>query len=191
MSDPLLLTLGTIGAIGGIFLLRFSWGRRTRHGVLNLAAWAVLSAGVLCWAMAGGAWGIAIACCIAMLSAAPFLAQAAMVSKPPKRAEREVMDRIAATGTPDAGRRAGVFALVVPGALGLSVLVGLNGQALARLSGWHPADSTSFGLFLMPVTWAVVATFLLFRDGLFRMAAWLAGGVTLSAVLLAVLPRGG
>jgi len=160
-----LLWGGGAVAIAGVLLLRSAWSLGRRSVPLNAAAWGLLLIGLLGGAQAAGAWGLSVVSLAAMGCAFALLAHAGLTApagkaNPSKRRAHALPN----SGEPlHLGRRFGTFALTVPAALAVAVLVALAARVLAGYAGWHEADGNVLAFFLTPVIWAILLFALLMQ----------------------------
>ncbi|WP_242124414.1 hypothetical protein [Sphingobium sp. Sx8-8] len=162
MGGPLtLLWAGAACAGGAMALLRLSWGRPKRSVALNGAAWALLLAGLALGAAGAGAWGVAVVTLVALTGAFLCLGHAGMMARPGKAAASNRRVHMLPQGREPLrlGGRLLTFALTVPGAMAVALIVSLAVRAASE--GMGEANGNVLTLFLMPVLWALLATLLL------------------------------
>lgn len=162
MNGPLaLLWTGAVCAGGAIALLRFSWGRPKRSLALNSAAWGMLLAALALGAADAGAWGVAVVTLVALTAAFLCLAYAGMTARPGKMAASNRRVHMLPEGREPLrlGGRVLSFLLTVPGAMAVALIVSLAVRAVSE--GMGEANGNVLMLFLMPILWAVLATWLL------------------------------
>ncbi len=179
-----LILPAALAAIAGIGVLRWSWSRKGRSLVLNLAGWGLLLLAAVLGATQAGAWGVAVASLFAMLAAALVLAVAAATApKGRGKAPKRRVHMLPEAGEPlGIGRRLATFALVVFGGLSASIALAIALRVAALAVGWGEADANAFALVSVPVIWAVIATLLLMQER--RHAQFL----TLTAAAFPLLP---
>ena len=181
----MLVWLGSALGAMGVGVLRRAWALPVRSPMMNGGGWALMLAGLVLGASGAGAWGVAIAAQVAMVTACLFLAHAAIVSRRPKRAAAD-RETPSAKAPLRLGGRLLTFLLTVPLALAVSLLIGVAARGLAGLAGWPDADGNVLALLILPLAWAVLATALLMSEkrrtqGLVLLLPALAGGVLLLA----------
>lgn len=178
-------------AIGGVALLRLSWGRRGRSAGLNGAGWALFGfAAIAGWA-AAGAWGGTIAALWGMGAAALLLGHAA-VTAPAGKGNGGATARVRML--PEAGeplyllRRIVTFVLVVL-ALPASILLALALRALGDAGGMSEANAIVVALFGAPLAWTILAYWLLVeRRRLVQVAILLLAALPGLTILVARAP---
>lgn len=189
MSATWPILAGAALVAAGIGALRFGWGRREGRLTAPIG-WAAILLGLLVLAIAEGAWGLAIGGLTG--SAAAFLllvfawARAPSGRAAPARAPTASL-RLLEEGQLRIGRRLLTFLLVVPAAMAAAMLGGLAATRLGAAAGWDEGDSIAFGLFVFPVLWAALATWMMVRTGPAAMVKPLGGvAAAAGAILLAI-----
>ncbi|ARU17823.1 hypothetical protein A9D14_15845 (plasmid) [Croceicoccus marinus] len=179
-GDPL-LAAGSLLAATGVAILRLSWGRAGRSGVINAAGWGALAAAVLCGAAAAGAWGVAVVSLWAMAAGCALLAWAGFASQPaPTRASSRRAGVLPANAPLRLGGRVLTFLLVAVLAMASSIAIALGVRWTALLCGAAEGNATVLALFAVPLTWTLLAYALLMTDSRKRQFA-IAGGAMLAA----------
>lgn len=159
---PPLIWVGTLLAALSIVGLRLAWRLPRRSRIANAACWLLLAAGLVCGAVAAGAWGVAVASLGAMGAAMLCLAHALLIAPPdrPRPIPRRTADRQGGS-VREIARRTGTFLLVVPGALVAALAFCLGLSALFRLAGGSEANANALALFALPLVWMGLATLML------------------------------
>lgn len=185
-----LALLGGIGCAGGVALLRRGWGA-PGGGRWTAAGWALIVAGLVALGVYGGAWGVSVGAIAAMLAAHLLLTRPALapIARRPERAPRDASVTLRPTDARDLLRRLSVFVLVVPGGMAASALAALALQGLARVGGWHEANSVTLGLLMFPVVWSILASIQMTQSGPLRMLATLAWTVLPAGAILLLVAR--
>jgi hypothetical protein len=164
--DTGVLWPGAIAAIGGVGLLRWSWGRKQRSVPANAAGWVLLLAACTLGGLAAGAWGVTVVSLVAMALAALLLAFAAATA--PASRSRPVDRRVRML--PEAGEslrlggRLLTFALVILAGLAASLAFAIALRSAALGLGWSQANANATALIAVPLIWGVLATILLMLE---------------------------
>ncbi len=173
---------GVAAAVGGVVVLRLSWGRSARNSVLNLIGWGMLAiAAVLAWIEAG-AWGTSIAALFAMGAALLALGFAAWRSPPARRTASNRRARM----LPEGGeplrimQRIVTFLLVVVVAMVAAIAFAITVRRVALFMGASEANANVLALFATPLMWAMLAFVLLMTRKRTRQFALLSGVLVLA-----------
>lgn len=158
-----LLPASLAAAAAGVIALRLSWGRK--GAALTIAGWSAITAAVILGAADAGAWGVAMAATIASIAALLLLAQAgwttpAVTGRPPREAPAIALPRQELGAI---ARRVGVFMLVGPIGMAVSVLPAMGAGELARGAGWADADAVALVIMLHPLVWGLLASWQMLR----------------------------
>lgn len=158
MSATAALTLSCLLAAAGVGLLRLSWPNKRR--ALGTGGWALLAAAAVLSGWAAGAWGVSVTALAGMAAAALLLAVAA--AKPPARQKAAEPDREGGAKAPrHVLRRVLTAVLTIIGGFAASLCFGLAVRGLFILLGASEADANAGALFLVPLGWAVLFTWML------------------------------
>ncbi|SOB79812.1 hypothetical protein SAMN06297144_0744 [Sphingomonas guangdongensis] len=155
--------------VAAVALVRYGWAGRPAAA---WAGWGGIAAALLLLALSDGAWGVAVGTTLAMMAALAIVLYAGW--REPARARRAPRTPPSVTlphGGAEFGRRAAVFALVVPVAFAATQWLAFALQALARSSGWNATDATVLMLLGQPLLWGVLMTWQMTRSGPAAMVA--------------------
>ena len=161
-----LLWPAALAAIGGIAMLRWSWGRTHRSALANGLGWGALLLAMIGGGVQAGAWGIAIVSLVGMTAAIVWLGWAAAMS--PRGDARASARRVRMV--PEAGeprrimKRFTTFILVVIGGFAASVALGIAIRAATLGTAWVEADANAAALIAVPLIWGILAAGILMLE---------------------------
>lgn len=185
MAGGALIWVAAALAIGGVALLRLSWGKPHRSTALNMGGWAVLVAALAVGDETAGEWGVAVTVLVATAAAFAVLFVAA---RTPARRARAKTIRTSHWGSSEVASpvRSGLltFAIAGPLALAASVLLALAVRALIISAGGAEADGNVAVLATVPIAWPVLSFALLMMSHRGTQFAWVLGVATVSAPFL-------
>lgn len=170
--------LGTVGIVLGMGALRFAWRRKDRwHAVILAGGWLLILGGLSLWRLVGGAeWGLALGTIILTLVAMSLLGFNAWSAFTNRRIKP---DPIAKTNEPAtsartpfgvSGQRISTFFLAGPLGGGVAMLLTLSVFEWLQFFGVETANAIVTMFFLMPLLWAVIATWMVIDNGTARKA---------------------
>jgi hypothetical protein len=165
-SPAILLWIGVAVAPAAILLLRLAWAQPSRSVPRNAAGWGLLLGGLLCGMASAGAWGLAVVTLCAVAMAFLCLTHAAMTAPQGKATASNRRVRMLPEGNEPLRLPARLltFLLTVPAALLSALALSIGARAVALGIGASEADGNVLTLFLMPILWAVLATWLLMES---------------------------
>lgn len=157
--------VAAMAGLAGVGVLRVSWSRKQRSRAMNLTGWSLILGAAVYGAAFAGAWGIAAAALPPMSGAFILLAIAAIRSKPGKvrAATRRPSASIAEPAALRLAARGLTFVLVAVLAAAVGMGIALAAGGLVLLVGAGKSDAYATALFMMPMSWSMLAFVLLMQ----------------------------